>query len=87
MSATSPWLDPEFSSLARVPMHALVHQPLVELDGSWRFQLLRQADAEPTDDWREITVPGCWTMQDTFDTPIYTNVQMPFDETPPDVPD
>ena len=28
--------------------------------------------------WREIQVPGAWTMQDTFDKPHYTNVQMPF---------
>jgi hypothetical protein len=27
---------------------------------------------------RDIEVPGCWTMQDTFDKPHYTNVQMPF---------
>ncbi len=87
MLATLPWLDPAFSGLQRSPMQALSHEPVVRLDGSWRFQLLARADAEPSDAWREITVPGAWTMQDTFDKPIYTNVQMPFDGAPPDVPE
>lgn len=87
MMTMAPWLDPEFSGLRRLPMHALVHAPLVALDGTWRFQLLPRAYAEPTDAWREITLPGSWTMQDTFDKPIYTNVQMPFDRVPPDVPE
>ena len=82
-----PWLDPELVAKGREPMHALRHAPLVDLDGTWRFQLLARADAEPTEDWRDITVPGCWTMQDTFDLPQYTNVQMPFEGSPPDVPE
>ena len=83
---TPPWCDPELVARGREPMHALRHPPLVELDGRWRFQLLGEADAEPGDEWRDITVPGCWTMQDTFDRPHYTNVQMPFEATPPAVP-
>ena len=85
--ATQPWLDPGLIAQGREPMHAIVHAPAIELDGTWRFQLLPRADAEPSGDWREIQVPGCWTMQDTFDLPHYTNVQMPFDGVPPDVPE
>ena len=45
--------------------------------------------AAGTDDraWRRIDVPSCWTMQDTGDPPIYTNIQMPFPGPPPAVPD
>ena len=35
--------------------------------------------------WEEITVPGTWTLQG-WDKPHYTNVQMPFDTIPPNVP-
>ena len=37
------------------------------------------------DSWEEITVPGTWTLQG-WDKPHYTNVQMPFDTLPPNVP-
>ena len=82
-----PWLDPELSAQQREPMHAITHPAAIDLDGEWRFQLLPQADAEPDAEWRDISVPGCWTMQDTFDTPVYTNVQMPFEGAPPHVPE
>ena len=61
-------------------------EPL-ELDGTWRFQLLRAPDAEPGPDWAEAEVPGCWTRQGFDDLPHYTNVQMPFPGFPPDIPD
>ena len=32
-------------------------------------------------------MPGNWTLQDTFDKPHYTNVQMPFPHEPPTVPE
>lgn len=82
----APWLDPELVAQGREPMHALRHDPGWSLDGSWRFQLLGGPDAEPGDDWRDISVPGCWTMQGTDDLPHYTNVQMPFVGEPPGVP-
>jgi beta-galactosidase len=56
------------------------------LDGMWRFQLLHRPDEVPGDSWRDIAVPGTWTMQDTWDRPIYTNVQMPFPHRPPELP-
>jgi beta-galactosidase len=69
-------------------MHAVPHDDRVPLDGTWRFQLLhRPTDPVDAAAWRDIAVPGCWTMQDTWDRPIYTNVQMPFPHRPPATPD
>ena len=64
------------------------------LDGQWRFHLVPRPEATPPafsesdfDDsgWSSIAVPGNWTCQG-HDAPIYTNVQMPWDEQPPGVP-
>jgi beta-galactosidase len=82
-----PWLAPELTALHRLPMHSVPHADRVELDGTWRFQLLDAPDAEPGANWTEIAVPGCWTMQGFDDRPQYTNVQMPFAGLPPDVPE
>ncbi|HEX7472512.1 MAG TPA: glycoside hydrolase family 2 TIM barrel-domain containing protein [Candidatus Limnocylindrales bacterium] len=82
----APWAAPELTGLGRVRMHSVAHDDRVPLDGQWRFQLLRGPAAPATDTWREITVPGSWTMQDTGDLPQYTNVQMPFLDHPPHVP-
>jgi beta-galactosidase len=41
----------------------------------------------PDEGWRKIPVPSNWTLQNTFDRPHYTNVQMPFPEEPPQVPE
>ncbi|HKG56869.1 MAG TPA: glycoside hydrolase family 2 TIM barrel-domain containing protein, partial [Candidatus Limnocylindrales bacterium] len=68
-------------------MHAVPHLERVDLDGAWRFQLLRSPDAEPGAEWGEAQVPGCWTMQGFDDRPQYTNVQMPFGSLPPTVPE
>ena len=66
------------------------------LDGDWRFQLVgRPGHAEKdwttqdteVEPWRDIKVPGVWTMQDTGDLPHYANWQMPFAcPKPPDIP-
>ncbi len=83
-----PWADPELTSRGRLPMHAVPHDERLELDGTWRFQLLHRPNDAPFDDaWREIAVPGCWTMQDTWDRPIYLNVRMPFPNRPPQPPE
>ncbi len=63
---------------------------LCSLSGTWQFKLLTSPDEATPDvldsrDWSPITVPGNWTMQG-FDKPHYTNVVMPFPETPPHVP-
>src|SRR5204863_1053173 len=61
------------------------------LDGRWQFKLApRPEDAEQAlgreRGWLEVDVPGLWTMQG-FGRPHYTNVVMPFDDQPPDVPE
>src|SRR5690349_17832798 len=86
MLATAAWLQPELTAIARLPMHSVPHPRHLALDGVWRFQLLRQADGAPAAEWREIQVPGCWTMGDFGDRPQYTNVVMPFPGKPPEVP-
>jgi beta-galactosidase len=84
------WNSPETTAVNREPMLNLVHEEVVSLDGQWDFQLLHSPDEEPGKKWAQIPVPGLWTMQPTseifFDKPIYTNVQMPFEELPPFVP-
>jgi beta-galactosidase len=85
--ASRPWADPELTGWGRLPMHGVPPRgDRLALDGTWRFQLLHSPDAHPGDDWGEIEVPGAWTMQGTWDRPIYTNVRMPFPHRPPEVP-
>jgi len=72
------------------------------LDGRWKFRLFDHPDNVPTTAittladgrrWSKVTVPGNWTMQNVIDQnsdpdlPQYTNVQMPFDGPPPNLPD
>ncbi len=92
--------NPSTTNLGRSPMTAplrAVSGRVVEsLDGSWNFKLIPSPTAaadtwtteEPTEanGWRTITVPGSWTRQDSGDLPHYTNVIMPWDEQPPNVP-
>jgi beta-galactosidase len=71
----------------------------LSLNGEWDFQLFTAPDQAPTDfiqpsfapqpeaGWRKIPVPSNWTLENTFDRPHYTNVQMPFPEEPPQVPE
>ncbi len=84
--ALRPWAAPELTSWGRLPMHAVPHHDRLALDGTWRFQLLHGPDDEAGPDWDEITVPGAWTMQGTWDRPHYTNVRMPFPDRPPEPP-
>ena len=81
------WEAPELTSVGRLPMHAVPHSDQVSLDGLWAFQLLEAPDADTGTEWRDIEVPGCWTMQDVGDRPHYTNIAMPYDGVPPQVPD
>ncbi|MBU3716119.1 MAG: DUF4981 domain-containing protein [Candidatus Nanopelagicaceae bacterium] len=66
------------------------HLMSISLDGDWNFQLLDNPEQEPSKRWQTIPVPGLWTMingeQPFGDKPIYTNVQMPFEQLPPLVP-
>jgi len=65
------------------------------LNGDWRFSLAPRPEAIPADfaepgfddqAWATLPVPSNWTMHG-YDRPHYTNVQMPFDCAPPNVPD
>lgn len=63
----------------------------MSLNGQWDFQIKPRPEAVTLDslqstNWDSIQVPGNWTMQG-FGKPHYTNVQMPFSNIPPDVPD
>jgi len=60
------------------------------LDGTWEFQLLARPEEATwarisSGSWAPIAVPGVWTMQG-FGRPHYTNLVMPFPESPPAVP-
>src|SRR5271163_1302264 len=64
------------------------------LNGTWRFRMAAKPEevtpkdiAAETDrsDWDQVAVPGNWTLQG-YGFPHYTNVQMPFREEPPTVP-
>jgi beta-galactosidase len=71
----------------------------LSLDGEWDFHLAHKPEEVPADfilpefsptkhsGWMKMPVPGNWTMNGTFDKPHYTNVQMPFPDEPPRVPD
>jgi len=87
---TPIWMSPETTSVNRLPMLNIGHLMSISLDGDWNFQLLDRPDQEPSKRWQSIPVPGLWTMingQQPFgDKPIYTNVQMPFTQLPPSVP-
>lgn len=65
------------------------------LNGPWQFRMAERPEkvvpadvAVETDrsGWDHLEVPGNWTMQG-YGKPHYTNVQMPFPDDPPFVPD
>jgi len=61
------------------------------LNGVWDFKIFGRPEqvthaAVEHSAWSPITVPGNWTVQG-YGRPHYTNVQMPFPNLPPDVPD
>ena len=84
-------MSPETTSVNRLPMLNIEHIEQISLDGTWRFQLLHTPTEKLGKRWATIPVPGLWTMQEPsdvfFDKPIYTNVQMPFSQQPPFVPE
>ena len=71
----------------------------LSLNGEWDFHLAHRPEEvpaefiqpgfEPSNDtpWRKMPVPGNWTLHGTFDRPHYTNLQMPFQDEPPRVPE
>jgi beta-galactosidase len=74
------------------PTRSRWHLPL---DGPWRFAFFDRPEAVPASAvapstrvgrWDTIPVPSNWT-QHGYGRPIYTNVQTPFENDPPRVPD
>lgn len=69
---------------------------LQSLNGEWDFHLAPRPDDVPAafvasdfnagEGWAKLPVPSNWTMHG-YDRPHYTNVQMPFRNEPPSVPD
>ncbi|MFZ8892317.1 MAG: sugar-binding domain-containing protein, partial [Ilumatobacteraceae bacterium] len=89
-----PWADPRINQINRMPMHAtFIRENRLSLDGEWSFDLFSHPDEIDSAVLcelrakKKIIVPGNWTMQDTGDLPQYTNIQMPFAGSPPDLPD
>src|SRR5574344_841513 len=75
-----PWLTP-------------VSGDVLNLNGNWKFKFVDNPSVRPgeTDfygdqadvrSWDNISVPSCWEMKG-YDTPIYTNVEYPFNDNPP----
>jgi beta-galactosidase len=67
----------------------------LSLNGNWSFDLVDKPDAAPDNfmavdfvdkTWKTIPVPGNWNMHG-YDRPHYTNVQMPWSNQPPNVPE
>ena len=110
-SQYKPWERPELTGLNLLPYRSTLFPcsdsnaarksngrdgNLVQsLNGQWKFQLLEQPEAAPTDfyaekfndkKWKFLPVPSNWTMEG-YDKPHYTNVQMPFTNLPPHVPE
>ena len=65
------------------------------LSGTWQFRLVSRPELTPEDfaapdfherDFQPLEVPSNWTMQG-YGAPHYTNIVMPFDEAPPNVPE
>jgi beta-galactosidase len=60
------------------------------LDGTWEFRLVSRPEEaarvlRTRRGWHTVAVPGLWTTQG-YGAPHYTNVVMPFEEPPPQVP-
>jgi beta-galactosidase len=65
------------------------------LNGEWHFKMAERPENVTREDvaaetdrapWAKVEIPGNWTMQG-YGHPHYTNVQMPFPEEPPRVPE
>ena len=109
------WLDPNVNAVNRAPMHTnyfafesekaalngcrLASDNYLTLNGTWKFNWVKDADQRPTTDfykvdfndkgWDEIQVPAVWEMNGYGD-PIYVNVgyawRSQFKNNPPYVP-
>ncbi|MBI9102080.1 MAG: DUF4981 domain-containing protein [Spirochaetales bacterium] len=101
--STNFWELPELTHINKLPARSVLTPLTAEgqkgdespwklkLDGQWDFNIFpspEEAKAKLNDKLTDtITVPGNWTLQDKGDPPIYTNVQMPWKNNPPLVPE
>jgi len=89
------WEIPELTQINKLPARTLVFYNNSEwinsLNGEWDFELFKSSELAFAQLGRnlndKIIVPSNWTMQNKKDLPVYTNVQMPFENIPPNVPD
>jgi len=108
------WKDPEVNAVNRTPMHTdyFAYESMeaavkgmkeqssnfMTLNGTWKFFWVRNAEARPTDFWKEgfndkgwssMPVPGMWELNG-FGDPVYVNVgyawRNQFNNNPPHVP-
>ena len=85
------WQNLEVQSINRLPAHSPWCNTLsMSLDGTWRFKLCEHPSQLPAgfflpdyndNEWKEISVPGCWELQG-YGEPIYTNWAYPFTDEP-----
>jgi beta-galactosidase len=95
------WENPAVLGINKLPYHATLQLPskwkeckeIVSLDGQWLFHWSRKPEERAADFYREdydvsgwdkISVPGNWQTQG-FGTPIYTNIEYPFQRNRPSV--
>jgi len=87
------WEIPELTHINKRPARSILtpEEERIYLDGTWEFELFSHPEKGKNQIGTalkdRIEVPGNWTMQDKGDYPHYTNIQMPFDNNPPFVPD
>ena len=94
IGAIRPWAEATVTAINRHRMHVpLARDTAIVVDGEWSFErwdhpeLIPETAISGPAPERTVTVPGNWTLQGTVDRPHYTNVQMPFADTPPTVPE
>ena len=109
------WKDPKVNAVNRAPMHTnyFAYESdhaakkgikenstnFMTLNGTWKFNWVKDADSRPTDFWKvgfndkgwnDIPVPGVWELHGYGD-PIYVNIgyawRNQFENNPPYVPD
>lgn len=96
--ASEEWLDPQVNAVNRYPMHASFFSyesqekaaegvkeqsdNYMSINGTWRFNWVRNADARPTDFWKvgyndrawdKLNVPAVWELNGYGD-PVYVNI-------------
>ncbi len=73
-----PWVMPKYANL-------------MSLNGKWDFHFSPSANERPSENdmftkgklkWESINVPSCWEMLG-YDSPLYVNVDYPFENNPP----